>query len=128
MGPNEYSRLIVHSFILSAIATLALLTWSYPVAAGFGVGAFWSATNFWILKQIFTEFLVNRRALRLFLLTQLKIMWYGIGAIALFTIPMSYGAGIAGFHLPFVVLIVEAVLHQRRMVPADDNTSSRNDD
>ena len=86
---------------------------------GFLFGGIWNTINLWVLKQLFVSILIPRLSmLTLFWLTIKIPLLYGTGAVILLTVPLSAGAGILGFHVPFAVLLMAALYYQKACNPA----------
>jgi hypothetical protein len=90
------------------------LSWDWGHALGFLFGGVWSATNLWAMKWLLTEYLkTDRNLLKLLIAAHIKLpVLYGVGALVLNTVPLSIGAGLAGFHVPFVLVVIEAIIYQ----------------
>lgn len=114
MGPNELSRVIRHAAVVTLILTVPLwLMWDFSHALGFVFAGFWSSANLWVLKRLIEAVFQSKGLWLVALLAQLKIpLLYGIGALILWKVPMSIGAAIMGFHIPFILIVVEAIYLQ----------------
>ncbi|MFB3785843.1 MAG: hypothetical protein ACE15F_05680 [bacterium] len=116
MIPEDLARLMKWSYVLIALtAVLLWLGWDRGHALGWLFGGVWSATNIWILKSLVAEICGPRRPGFLMVLVLVKLpILYGTAAIVLQQVPMSLGAGLLGFHIPFLLILIEAVRRDRR--------------
>jgi hypothetical protein len=110
------ARVIRRSYWVSAVAALILwIFWDAEHAFGLLGGGVWSATNLWAIKNLVEELCKSCRPWILALLAQIKMpVLYGVAALILLKVPLSVGAGIIGFHIPFVLIVGESVYHVRR--------------
>lgn len=116
VGPEQFVRLLVHSALLTLFGGL-VIAWmgGAALAYGFLFGGLWSTANFWVLKGLFEAILQKSPLWRVILWAQIKIpALYGLGAWILLTVPLSIVAALVGFHIPFLLLIVEAVYYQSK--------------
>ncbi|HQH71203.1 MAG TPA: hypothetical protein PK360_03900 [bacterium] len=121
MIPEDLARLMKWSYGLLVLTALLLwLGWDRYHALGWLFGGVWSATNLLILKSLVAEICGLRRVSFLLVLVLVKLpVLYGAAAIVLHKVPMSLGAGLVGFHIPFLLILIEAVRRdRRRAVPA----------
>lgn len=116
MESEGLSRVIRHSYWVSTVSALVVwILWDWAHAFGLFFGGVWSATNLWAIKNLVEEIYKTCRPRILVILAQIKMpVLYGIGVLVLLYVPVSVCAGIIGFHIPFVLILVESVYHVRR--------------
>lgn len=116
MIPDDLARLMKWSYVLIVLTAVPLwLGWDRYHALGWLFGGIWSATNIWILKSLVAEICGPRRLGFLWVLVLVKLpILYGTAAIVLHKVPMSLGAGLLGFHIPFLLILIESVRRDRR--------------
>lgn len=116
MESEALARVILRSYGISAIGALIVwILWDANRAAGLLFGGVWSATNLWAIKNLVEEICQTRRPWFLALVAQVKMpVLYGVGAWILVHCPLSIGVGIIGFHIPFILTLIESVYHVRR--------------
>ncbi len=109
-------RAIGRSIWVTLAGALALWwLWDGVHALGLLLGGVWSATNIWAMKELVEEICSARRPWKVALFAQLKLpVLYGFGACVLWMVPISMGAGIAGFQIPFGMIIMESIVHGSR--------------
>lgn len=110
MTLNDLPRLI--NLCIQVCFGLAALSWlviGLEVGRGILIGGLAATLNLWLLKQFFVEFLSQRRTSNLMWLMMLKIpLFYGAGALVLFTVEFSILSAVLAFQIPFLLAIVEA--------------------
>ena len=111
MGPEVLSRLVRRSIAITLILAAGLwMGWDLPHALGFAFGGLWSAINWWVWKGLIGEIWLERRFWVVTGLIHLKLpVLYGVGAVVLWCAPLSVGAGLCGFQIPFILLVVESI-------------------
>ena len=116
MGLKELSQVIRHSVAVTLLVFVPLwLIVDFHHALGLAFGGLWSSANLWALKGLIEAIFQSRGFWSIAWFAQLKIpLLYGIGALVLLKVPLSVGAGIVGFHIPFVLIVVEAVYWQQK--------------
>ncbi len=113
MGPEWLTRIIRRSYLVTLVSSVFLwMVWDWPHALGAAFGGFWCAANLWALKGLVEGICQYRSAWRVFFFAQIKIpVLYGMGFFVLITVPLSVGAAIFGFNIPFILLVFEAVFY-----------------
>lgn len=116
MESKGLMRAIGRSYWVTFAGALALWwLWDGVHALGLLLGGVWSATNIWAIKELVGEICNARRSWKVALFAQLKLpVLYGIGACILWMVPISVGAGIAGFQIPFGMIVVESIVYGSR--------------
>ncbi|RJP18209.1 MAG: hypothetical protein C4527_29335 [Candidatus Omnitrophota bacterium] len=116
MGPDELRRVIRHAIACTLlISGMLWLVWDGYHALGFAFGGLWSSVNFWALNGLIHEAFQGGRMWVIALFAQLKLpVLYGIGVLVLLTVPLSIGAGVCGFHVPFVLVVAESIIHSSK--------------
>ncbi|MGC9327347.1 MAG: ATP synthase subunit I [Candidatus Hinthialibacter sp.] len=111
MQSEDLKRVIWWSYMVTlACAGMLWMAWDGVHALGALFGGFWSTLNIWSIQRLLEEIFHARRIWVISLLAQIKlVILYGLGALILLTAPLSIGAVIAGFHIPFVLIVVEAI-------------------
>ncbi len=124
VGPEELNRVIRHAiYSVLLVSGILWIVWDVHHAAGFAFGGLWSSINLWVLQRLIGEVFHSRRIWKVALFAQLKLpVLYGIGALILMTVPLSIGAGICGFHIPFVLIVAESIYYQNRELTAEKTT------
>lgn len=121
MGLKELSRVIFPSYAVCLLFSLLLWGfWDGSHAVGLAFGGIWSTTNLLVLKWLLTEiFSQQRNVLKVFIAAQIKIpVLYGLGVLVLLYVPLSIGAAIVGFHIPFLLVLAGAVRTRNREMKA----------
>lgn len=111
---------LLRSFLVTVIISViagAGLGWFY--AKGLLFGGVWSAANLWAIKFLAIEYFKidkeRKNIVRLLIAFHVKVvLLYGIGAFFLMTVPMSVMAGVCGFHIPFLLFLIEAFRYQKK--------------
>ncbi|MBI1389614.1 MAG: hypothetical protein GC154_14335 [bacterium] len=111
MDLEDLRRVIRLSFLTAlGLALFSGFIWGTEAALGVAIGGCGAALNLWALQIFFVELLGPRRAWRLMMLAQLKIIGvYGLGALLFLTVRFSVLAAILGFQIPFVLLLQRAL-------------------
>jgi hypothetical protein len=116
MELSQLNRVIACSAVVTLIVGVSMWCWEPLPGRGFLFGGIWNTINLWVLKQLFVSIFDTPRLsmLTLFWLTIKIPLLYGTGAVILLTVPLSAGAGILGFHVPFAVLLMAALYYQKK--------------
>lgn len=116
MIPEDLARLMRWSYwLMLGTAALLWLAWDGPHALGWLFGGVWSATNLLVLKNLVVELCGPRRLGFLMILVLVKLpVLYGAAAILLNLLPIPVGACLLGFHVPFLLILIEAVRWDRQ--------------
>lgn len=111
MGPNDLTKLISRSFIVTLlVGAIMAVFFDRTYAIGFLFGGLWNSINLFALKVLVEEFFHQRRPVVVFgfILIKLPIL-YGGGALILMNVPLSILTALIGFHVPFGIIVFEAV-------------------
>ncbi|MDX9755660.1 MAG: hypothetical protein RBU29_16970 [bacterium] len=112
MEQTDLNRALLWSyFLILGVSLLLFGLWGVYYAAGFLFGGVWCATNLWVMEHLLVEFLRKERRIGwLIFWAQCKLpLLYGVGGVVLMKIPLSIGAAIGGFHVPFAIILVTAI-------------------
>ncbi|MBN2328414.1 MAG: hypothetical protein JXR73_14810 [Candidatus Omnitrophica bacterium] len=112
MQSEDLKRVIRRSYIVTlACAGVIWMVWDGSHALGMLFGGLWSSVNIRAIQGLIEEICQARRIWVVALFAQIKLpVLYGMGALILLAAPLSIGAGIVGFHVPFVLIVAESIL------------------
>ena len=120
MDSEGLARVLRRSYWVTILCALIIwIFWDESHALGVAFGGLWSTTNIWAIKGLFENICNSGSIFNIALFAHLKMpILYGVGALVLFTVPLSIGAGIFGFHIPFILIVAEAVVHGSDEAPS----------